>query len=304
MKPNRTNLSVPGIMEKMHAKAIESKADVIMFDLEDSVPSDQKELARKTIIKTLSNLFGCTRTIAVRINSLDTPYAYKDIIEVVTAAGKIIDAIVLPKVNHEGDIHCISRLLDGIEMDLNLDHTIRIEACIETAKGLERVSQIAKACSRIKSLAFGIADYSASIGAKLTSMSGHGEKEPATYPGHRWHFPVSRMVMAAKANNLLAIDAPFGDFKNLPGLKESAAMAAALGCDGKWVIHPDQIKVVNQAFTPSAEDIGRAKKIIDIFNIQNNPPKSAIAVDGKMIDQATLRLARQLWDQAVYLKLV
>ena len=304
MKPNRSNLSVPGHRKKMHSKALGSAADVVMFDLEDSVPPGEKKLARKTIITTLEGIRDTSKTITVRVNSVDTPFAYKDIIEVACAAGSIIDALVLPKVNHPGDIHFACRLLDGIEMDHKIKNKIRIEACIETAKGLEQVSKIAKASDRIRSLAFGIADYSASIGAKLVSISGHGEKEEGVYPGHRWHYPLSRMVMAAKANDLLAIDAPYGDFKNVKGLEHSAAMAAAIGCDGKWVIHPDQIDTVNRVFTPSKEEIKRAKKILDLFKEDGPAAKRAIAIDGKMVDQATLRLAKQLWEQSVYLGLV
>ena len=274
-----------------------------MFDLEDSVPPDQKDLARKTIIKTLKKINKTPKKITVRVNSVDTPFAYKDIIEVAGACGSILDAIVLPKVNHPGDVHFICRLLDGIEMDKGVENKIGLEACIETANGLEAVSDIAKASSRIKSLSFGIADYSASIGAKLVSFSGHGEKEEGIYPGHRWHYPLSRMVMAAKANDLLAVDAPYGDFKNLEGLEKSAAMAAAIGCDGKWVIHPDQIETVNKVFTPSDEDIQRAKKILDLFKQGGAAEKNAISLDGKMVDQATYRLAKQLWDQAVYMGL-
>jgi malyl-CoA/(S)-citramalyl-CoA lyase len=304
MKPNRSNLSVPGHRKKMHLKALGSSADVVMFDLEDSVPPEQKELARKTIIKTLGEIKDISKTISVRINSVDTPFAFKDIIEVTGAVGNVIDALVVPKVNHPGDIHFASRLLDGIEMAQNIKSKIQIEACIETAKGLEQVSKIALASSRIKSLVFGIADYSASIGVRLNSVSGHGEREEDIYPGHRWHYPLSRMVMAAKANDLFAIDAPYGDFKNINGLEHSAKMASAIGCDGKWVIHPDQIETVNKVFTPSNEDIQRAKKILDLFKTGGLAKTKAIAIDGKMIDQATFRLAKQLWDQAVFLKLI
>ncbi len=304
MKPNRTNLSVPGHRVKMHPRALSSNADVIMFDIEDSVPPDQKDLARKTIVNTLSEIKDTRKTLTVRVNAADTPFAYKDIINVVGAAGNIIDAIVLPKVNHPGDIHFVCRLLDGIEKDHDIKHNIQIEACIETAAGLEQVSKIASASHRIKSLAFGIADYSASIGAKLVSTSGHGEKEDDIYPGHRWHYPLSRMVMAAKANDLLAIDAPYGDFKNIKGLEHSAAMAAAIGCNGKWVIHPDQIEPVNHVFTPTKKDIDRARRILDLFQTDGPAATKAIAIDGKMVDQATLKLAKQLWEQAIYLDLI
>ncbi len=304
MKPNRTNLSVPGHVIKMHSKAVNSKADVIMLDLEDSVPTDKKQDARKAIIKSLLDLNFEHKTITVRINGLDTPFAYKEIIDIVENAGHVIDAIVIPKINHPGDVYFVSRLLDGIEMEKKFIKKIQIEASIETAQGLEKVSKIAKASSRIKTLVFGVADYSDSVGARLISLSGHGENEEEIYPGHRWHYPLSKMVAAAKANDLLAIDAPFGNFKNPDGLKKSATITSALGCDGKWVIHPDQIDIVNQVFTPSEEEIKRAKRILDVIEKANYSGKGAIGVEGKMIDQATLRLAKKLWDQATHMGLV
>lgn len=297
-KPCRTMLSVPGNNKKMHAGAAASNADAIMLDLEDSVPADQKEAARKTVIDSLLSLDFNAKRVDLRINSLDTPFAYKDLIQVAEAACDSLDTIVVPKVNHEADIHFVSRLLDGVEMALGQKRQIRIQACIETAQGLFRIKEIARADSRISSLAFGIADYQTSIGAGLVSLSGHGENEEQVYPGHRWHFPISRMVMAAKANGLVALDAPYGNFKDADGLKKSAALAKALGCDGKWVIHPDQIDTVNQVFTPSKEEIQRARQILEAKNAR---PRGAVAVDGRMVDFATMRLAQKVWDQAVFL---
>lgn len=297
-KPCRTLLSVPGNKTKMHAKAAGSNVDVIMLDLEDSVPADEKEVARKTVIDSLRSLDFNEKCVALRINSLDTPFAYKDLIQVAEAAGDRLQTVVVPKVNHEADIHFASRLLDGIEMALGQTRQIRIQACIETAQGLSRINEIASADTRLSSLSFGIADYQASIGAALVSLSGHGENEEQVYPGHRWHFQLSRMVMAAKANGLMALDAPFGNFKDDDGLKKSTALAKALGCDGKWVIHPDQIDTVNQVFTPAAEEIQRARRILDAADDRS---RGAVAVDGRMVDQATIRIARRVWDQAVFL---
>jgi citrate lyase beta subunit len=297
-KPYRTLISVPGNKAKMHAKAAVSNVDVIMLDLEDSVPADEKEAARKTVVDSLLSLDFNTKRVALRINSLDTPFAYKDLIQVAEAAGDRLETVVVPKVNHEADIHFASRLLDGIGMALGHKSRIRIQACIETAQGLSRINEIASADARLSSLAFGIADYQASIGAALVSLSGHGENEEQVYPGHRWHFQLSRMVMAAKANGLIALDAPFGHFKDADGLRKSADLAKALGCDGKWVIHPDQIDTVNQVFTPSAEEIQRARQILEAADDQS---RGAVAVDGRMVDQATIRIARRVWGQAVFL---
>jgi malyl-CoA/(S)-citramalyl-CoA lyase len=303
MKTHRSVLSVPGHVQKMHMKAAESAADVIMLDLEDSVPQEAKEAARRQVLESLQTIDWGKKTVTLRINSLDTPFAYRDLLEIVEGAGEKVHAIVVPKVNHPGDIHFVERMLDGIEQARQLSGTIGIEASIETAAGLAEVMAIAGAGRRVQSLVFGIADYSASVGARLVSISGHGENEADIYPGHRWHFALSRMVMAAKANDLLAIDAPYGHFKDSEGLQRSAVMASALGCDGKWAIHPNQLEAINQVFSPSPEDIDRAVTILRAAQAAKQQLRGAIAVDGRMVDQATVRLAQRLYDQARHLGL-
>lgn len=304
MKAQRSILSVPGHLAKMHTKAAGSEADVVMLDLEDSVPPEAKEAARRQVRESLLAIDWHDKTVSVRINSLDTPFAYRDLIEVVEAAGAKIDSIVVPKVNQPGDIHCVDRLLDGIEHACRYSAAIAIEASIETAEGLDEVTAIARASKRLRSLVFGIADYAASIGARLVSLSGHGDNEAEIYPGHRWHFALSRMVMAAKAAGLLAIDAPYGHFQDLDGLRRSAVMASALGCDGKWAIHPSQLAAINEVFSPTAEDIGRAVTILEAAEAAAHNQRGAVAVAGRMIDQATVRLARRLYDQARHLGLI
>lgn len=304
MKPRRSNLSVPGHVKKMHAKAAASAADVVMLDLEDSVPVDAKEQAREQVIETLNEVDWGQSTVTVRINSLDTPFAYRDLLDVAENCGNIIDAVVIPKVNSAADIHFADHMLNGVELAKGYEHSIGIEASIETAEGLNQAADIAAASNRITSLVFGIADYSASVGARLVSISGHGEKEEDLYPGHRWHFPLSKMVMSAKAFGTMAIDAPYGNFKDMDGLRRSAVMACALGCDGKWAIHPGQIDVINEVFTPAQEDIDLARKVLDADAEAKASGKGAIAVEGRMVDQATVRLANQLWNQAKHLGLV
>jgi len=304
MPPRRSILSVPGHVEKMHVKAFGTKADAILFDLEDSVPPEAKREARRQVIQTLKNADAKTPLLSVRINALDTPCGYRDLLEVVEAAGDHIRTVVIPKVNHPGDIHFAERLLDGIEMAAGKPLPIGIEASIETAQGLEQVSAIAAAGRRVQTLVFGIADYSASVGARLVSLSGHGEKEDAIYPGHRWHYALSRIVMTAKAHGLLAIDAPYGYFKDEAGLEKTAQMACALGCDGKWAIHPAQIDTINRVFTPSGEDIERARKVLAAADAAETRGRGAVAVEGRMVDQATVGLARRLWEQAQHLGLV
>jgi citrate lyase beta subunit len=304
MKPRRSILSVPGHVAKMHRKASGSPADVIMLDLEDSVPVDEKDAARKIVIRSLETIEWGDKTITARINALDTAFGYRDLVALGEQCGSVLDAVVIPKVDHCADVHFADRLLRGVEMHRGFQRPIGIEAIIESAVGLEKVSEIAAASNRLKSLVFGVADYSASIGARLVSISGHGEKEELWYPGHRWNFALSRIVMAAKAHGLMAVDAPYGNYSDPDGLRRSALIACALGCDGKWAIHPDQVEPLNSVFTPTAEDIHRARRVLAAYDEARGKGRGAAAVDGRMIDAATVRLARRLWDQAQHLGLV
>lgn len=307
MKPHRSILSVPGHVAKMHAGAASSNADVVMLDLEDSVTDDTKNAARGEVIDALLKLDWSKTTVTVRINGMDTPWGWRDLTEVVTNAGHIVDAIVVPKVNHEADIHCIDRLLTGIELSTGRpaeSGPIGIEVLIETAAGLERAAAITAASPRVRCLHFGLADYSASVGAPLVSISGHGDRDAKLYPGHRWHFAVSKMIMHAKAAGCLAIDAPYGDIKNAEGLRHAASMAHALGCDGKWAVHPSQISVINEVFTPSKDELGLAAKVLKAADEAAAHGLGAVAVDGRMVDQATVRLARLTWAHAKQLGLV
>jgi citrate lyase beta subunit len=287
----------------MHAKANNSAADVVMLDLEDSVPIEAKKAARAQIIRSLTDMDWQNKIISVRCNGLETPFAYRDILEVGEHAGHVLDTIVVPKVHHPGDIHFVHRLLDGIEMNMGIGREIGIEASIESAQGLENVTGIAGSSDRIQTLVFGIADFSESIGVRLASISGHGEGEEEIYPGHRWHFVLSRIAMAAKAHGLAAIDSPYGNFKDQDGLRRSSAMSSALGFNGKWVIHPSQIDIVNEVFSPAIEDIERAKKILRAHEEAVQAGRGAIAVEGRMVDKATVRLARKIMALAEYLNL-
>ncbi len=303
MRLRRSTLSVPGHRESMHDKAAGSGADVIMLDLEDSVPIESKLDARRAVIRSIGEKDWGKTTLTVRMNAIDTPFGYRDLIEVLETCAERIDAVVVPKVDHPGDIHFVSRLIDGIARHLGKELDVGIEATIESAEGMENVSAIAAASPRLKTLVFGIADYSASLGARLVSISGHGENEADIYPGHRWHYAMCRIVNAAKANGLLAIDSPYGHFRDLDGLAQSARMSCSLGFDGKWAIHPGQIATIHAVFTPTAEDIERAGRVLDAFTEAQKEGRGAASLDGRMIDQATVRMARQLWNQAVTLGL-
>ncbi len=298
----RSIISVPGNREKMLEKSRTLPADIVMLDLEDSVPIEQKEVAR-TLVADFLRSGGEWKSFSrsVRINPMDSPYAYKDIIEIVEKSGNFVDTIVIPKVNHPCEVKAVDIIVGQIEKAMGYTYgRIGLEASIETAEGLLRVEDIAFSSPRLESLVFGIADYSASVSALTKGLSGHGEVEDF-YPGHRWHFPISRMVMAAKAAGLSAIDAPYGNYKDPEGLRKSCLLSAALGCDGKWAIHPDQIEIINEVFSPTEEDIERSKRIIEEYERASKEFRGSFSVDGKMIDGASLRIAKRI---VAYSKLV
>ncbi|MGD8504989.1 MAG: CoA ester lyase [Syntrophobacterales bacterium] len=299
----RSILSVPGSSEKMINKALDLPVDEVMLDLEDGVALGEKEAARLKIIGAFKDHDWGERVRAYRINGLDTPFGYRDIIDVVEQVGESIDVIVIPKVEKVADVQFADMLLSQIEMRLGLKQTIGLEASIETALGMLNVKEIAFASHRLEALVFGIADYGASLTMPSGGVSGHGDAEEQ-YPGHRWHFPMSRLVMAAKAAGLAAIDAPYGDFKDEAGLERSCQIAASLGYDGKWAIHPAQLEIINKAFTPSGEDIQRAVRILQAYEKAAASGTGATALDGKMVDGGSIRLARVTFEQARRLGLV
>ena len=299
----RSVLSVPGSSEKMMSKTVSLPADEIMLDLEDGVALEEKEDARAKIIRSLVDYDWGGRVRAYRINGLATPFAYRDIIEVVEEAGTSIDVVVIPKVEKAADVQFVDLLVSQIELRMGMKKRIALEASIETALGMLNVREIAFASPRLEALVFGVADYGASLTMPSGGLSGHGDAEEQ-YPGHRWHFPLSRVVMAAKAAGLAAIDAPYGDFKDSAGLKKSCQIAASLGYDGKWAIHPDQLKIVNAVFTPSDDDISLAQRILQAYRKAEAAGKGATALDGKMVDGGSIRLARITYEKARRLGLV
>ena len=299
----RSVLSVPGSSEKMISKAVALPADEIMLDLEDGVALEEKEDARAKVIRSFLDYDWEGRVRACRINGLDTPFAYRDIIDVVEQAGTTVDVLVIPKVEKVADLQFVDLLLTQIELRMGLEKRIALEASIETALGMLNVREIAFASHRLEALVFGIADYGASLTMPSPGLSGHGDGEEL-YPGHRWHFPLSRMVMAAKAAGLAAIDAPYGDFRDQAGLKRSSQIAASLGYDGKWAIHPDQLEIVNKTFTPSDDDINLARRILQAYRKAEAAGEGATALDGKMVDGGSIRLARITYEKARRLGLI
>ncbi len=292
----RSILSVPANREKMVLKAFGLAVDMVMLDLEDSVPVQEKESARKEVIAALKEKDWTGKVRAYRINAMDTPFAYRDIIDVVEAAGDHLDVMVVPKVNDASEIKAIDLILNQIQVSRGFKNFIGLEASIETALGMVHVQDIAFSSPRLEALVFGVADYGASLTMMSKGISGHGDKEDF-YPGHRWHFPLSRMAMAAKAAGLAAIDAPYGDYRDPEGLRRSCLMSAALGYDGKWVIHPNQLDVVNEVFTPSSEDVERSRRIVEAYEQALQEGCGSLSLDGKMVDAASIRVARMVCSQ-------
>ena len=306
---NRCELAVPGSSVKLFEKAAKSAADVIFLDLEDAVAPDDKPQARKNIVQALHDIDWGRKVMSVRINGLDTHYMYRDVVEVIEGAGDKLDLIMVPKVGTAADIYAVDMLLTQIETAKGFKKRIGIEAIIETALGMQNIHEIAAASPRMESLHFGVADYAASTRARTTSIGGpnalygvltdkDGDKPRDYFWGDMWHYAISRMVVAARANGLRPIDGPFGDFSDADGYRAQANRAAILGCEGKWAIHPAQIAVANEVYTPPEAEVAKAKRILEAMKEAQAKGQGAVALDGKLIDIASIRQAEGIVKQA------
>ncbi|MEM6728667.1 MAG: CoA ester lyase [Pseudomonadota bacterium] len=306
---NRSELAVPGSQPNLFEKAAASDVDVIFLDLEDAVAPDEKVQARKNIIEALNTIDWGTKSMSVRINGLDTHYMYRDVVDVVEQAGGRLDLIMVPKVGTAADVYAVDMMLTQIEDAMGLGKRIGLEHIIETALGMQNVSEIAGASKRNESLHFGVADYAASTRARttiiggvnpdysvLTDPAGNGSRE--THWGDMWHYALARMVVAARANGLRPIDGPFGDFQDADGYRAAAKRAAVLGCEGKWAIHPSQIALANEVMSPSEAEITKAKRILEAMAEAEAAGKGAVSLDGRLIDYASIRQAEVLVEKA------
>jgi citrate lyase subunit beta/citryl-CoA lyase len=282
-------MSVPASSERFIAKARGVTVDQVMLDLEDSVAPDAKPAARELAVAALREGGWDGKLVAVRVNDVTTPWAYQDVIALVEGAPGTIDTLVLPKVSGPGAVIWLDLLLSQLELAAGLEPgRTGIEAQIEDAAGLAAVEAIAAASPRLVSLVFGPADFMASIG--MRSLTVGGQPEGYAYDAH--HYPLMRMLVAAKANGLQAIDGPYAKIGDLDGLRAAAGSTAALGFDGKWVLHPTQATVVNEAFTPSRGDFDRAVRILDAYDQATKVDRrGAVMLDGEMIDEASRKLA-------------
>jgi malyl-CoA/(S)-citramalyl-CoA lyase len=300
---HRSELAVPGSNTRMLEKAPDAGADLVFIDLEDSVAVSDKEQARKNAIHALTHYDWSRCSVSVRINGLDSHFCYRDIIDVVEAAGDKIDTILVPKVNQASDLQFVALLLEQIEAAMGFK-AINMHALIETAMGMANVEAIAQTCpERLEALVFGVADYAASTQARTTSMGGtnpnylvlgnpDSDGNRQTYLGNQWHFAMSRMIVACRAYGLRPIDGPFGDYSDPEGYLAVATAFAALGGEGKWAIHPNQVELANQVFTPGEAEVDRAQRILVAMEEAAAEGRGAVSLDGKMIDAATVRQAQ------------
>jgi citrate lyase beta subunit len=291
----RSVLAVPASNLEMAGKALASDADAVFLDLEDAVAPDEKAGARGKIVRALRELDWRDRQTLYRVNALDTPYFYRDVIEVAEEAGGRLDSIIIPKVQRSEDLHVAATLLSQIEMAVGLEAgKVKLEAQIESAAGLANIDGIARANDRLEALHFGPGDFAASLRMPYRSIGVMDEWDEA-YPGHRFHYAMQRIVVAARAAGLRAVDGPLADYRDEEGLRESCLLARSLGFDGKWCIHPAQIPVVNEVFSPTDEEIAWAKKVVEAYEEAGT---GAISVDGQMIDAASIKMARSTLDRA------
>lgn len=292
----RSMLFVPASRPAMIQKAAASEADAVCLDLEDSVVPDDKARARGHAIHALRELDFGGRVRIVRINALDGPFAYRDLVEVVEGAGERLDLVMIPKAGSPRDIEFVDRLLGQIEAAMRLPHPIGVEAQIETAAGFVYAREIAAASPRLEALIFGAGDYAASMQMPSTSI-GELDAYDQGYPGHRWHAVMHGIVAAARACGLRCMDGPYAAYRDAAGLERACRIARALGFDGKQCIHPAQLATVNAVFAPSDEEVARAAALVQAYEASVAAGQGAASHDGRMIDAASLRMARAVLDR-------
>ncbi|HET7273446.1 MAG TPA: CoA ester lyase [Rubrobacter sp.] len=298
MRAARSLLAVPATRRKMVEKAIASDADAVFLDLEDAVAPDSKAAARKDVVRALKELDWRGRSSLFRANALDTPFFYRDLIEVVEEAGEALYAVMVPKIDRPEDLHAVSTLLFQLEMATDLEPgKIKLEAQIESAEGLTHADTIARATSRLQALHFGPGDFAASLRMPQTSIGVMDEWDEA-YPGHRFHYAMQRIVVAARAAGLRVLDGPVADYNDEEGLRRSCLIARSLGFDGKWCIHPAQIAVVNEVFSPTVKEVEWAKKVVAAYEEANAAGSGSVSVDGQMVDAASIKMALNTLDLA------
>ncbi len=296
-RPNRCQLFGPGSNTKLFAKMAASDADVINLDLEDSVSPSDKDSARANVIEAINTIDWNTKTLAVRINSLDTPYWYRDVVDLLEQAGDRLDQIMIPKVGNASDIYAVDALVTAIEAAKGRSKPINFEVIIESAAGLVNVNEIAASSPRMIAMSLGAADYAASMGMQTTGIGGtqdnyymlHGDARHYSDP---WHLAQTAIVAACRTHGILPVDGPFGDFSDDEGYRAQARRSATLGMVGKWAIHPKQITLANEVFTPSDEAVAEAREILSAMEDAKARGEGATVYKGRLVDIASIKQAQ------------
>ena len=294
MRLRRSELSTPGSNEAMMEKAAASNADFVFLDLEDSVAPAEKVQARTKVVTALTTLDWGTKTRAIRINDLESQWAYEDVIHIVEEAGEVLDLVVIPKVKKAEDVRWVDTLLSQIERKHGRDRHIALEVLIEEVEAMVNAEEIACSTPRLEALIFGPGDYSASQGVRMDAVGGVTDD----YPGDVWHYARNKVVIAARAAGIEAVDGPFADFRDADGYRRECTRASVLGFSGKWAIHPGQVDIANEAFSPTTRQVERARKMITAYAEAEAKGLGAVAVDGVMVDAASARVMRRITDKA------
>lgn len=299
-RPNRCQLFGPGSRPELFEKMAASAADVVNLDLEDSVAPADKEEALRSVIKAVNEIDWGKKTLSVRINGLDTEFWHHDVTDLIELTGDRLDLIMIPKVGNAKDIYAVDAVVSAAEMVAKKSKKIGFEVIIETAAGAQNVDEIAAASPRMQSMSFGVADYAASMGMAVTGIGGtqddyymlsNGDERTVSM-ADPWHYPITRMVAACRQHGLLPVDGPFGDFSDPDGYLAQAKRSATLGCVGKWAIHPKQVALANEVFTPPEAKVTQARRILAAMKEAEESGQGAAVLDGKLIDLASSRQAQ------------
>jgi citrate lyase subunit beta/citryl-CoA lyase len=290
-KLRRSCLAVPGSDPKMLRRAADTAADQVFLDLEDAVAPNEKKRARQTVVEALNTVHYGDKVVTVRVNDATTRYQYDDIIELIRGAGASqLDCLMIPKVQDAGQLWFVENLLNQLELDLELGRRIGLEVQIETGTGSVNMLELARVTDRTETLIFGPGDYAANVGVPQLDL-GMIERD---YPGHQWHYILAQIVNTARAVGCDAIDGPYGDYGDPSGYRESATRAKLLGIDGKWCIHPSQVEIANEVFSPTKEQFEYAERVLAAYQEAIDAGRGAASLDGKMIDEASRKMAEKL----------
>ncbi len=301
-RPNRCQLFGPGSRTALFEKMAASAADVINLDLEDSVAPDDKDQARKNIIEAVGDVDWNTKHLSVRINGLDTPYWYRDVVDLLENSDERLDQIMIPKVGCAADIYAVDALVTAIEAAKGRKKQISFEVIIESAAGIANVNEIAAASPRLQAISLGAADFAASMGMQTTGIGGTQENYYMLQDGNHhwsdpWHWAQTKIVAAARTHGVLPVDGPFGDFSDDEGFRAQARRSAVLGMVGKWAIHPKQIALSNEVFTPSEAQVSEAREILAAMETAKANGEGATVYKGRLVDIASIKQAEVIVKQ-------